>query len=289
MKALFCTDGSEISFYALTNLSSFNTNITIDILCVIDWHFYPMYMSYPEPDYSNTYEEIATNILALAKEEIKQRGFTVGDLELAWGGASEEIIKYSENKKYDIIIMGSHGKKGIKSWLGSASRKVVNKTKTPIFISKESKKNEIVLLTADGSQGSRNAIKKAISLFDLSNKDIYVITVMEDISNLPLEITSNKQWLNDYIKKRNCATENILKDTKAILKEHNLSIKKDFTLIGAPSSTIIQTAEEEKVDLIVLGSHSKDKFSEFLLGSTSKRVLDNTKSSVLIVSPDIDD
>ena len=73
MKALFCTDGSEISFYALTNLSSFNTNITIDILCVIDWHFYPMYMSYPEPDYNNTYEEIveAADIISDAIRSLK--------------------------------------------------------------------------------------------------------------------------------------------------------------------------------------------------------------------------
>jgi hypothetical protein len=73
MKALFCTDGSEISFCALNNLSSLTKNIIVDVLCVIDWHFYPMYMSYPEPDYNNTYEEIATNILALAKEEIIQK------------------------------------------------------------------------------------------------------------------------------------------------------------------------------------------------------------------------
>lgn len=285
MKALFCTDGSEISFYALDNIQSYRENLEIDILCVIDWHFYPMYMSYPEQDFINTYEDMANKVLELAADAVNEKGYKVGDLKKSWGSASEEIIKHTKNIKYDLIILGSHGKKGIKSWLGSVSRRVVNCAKEPLFVSKEPCPNKKVLFTADGSEGSKYAIKKALSLLNFAGKEIYTITVMEDIANLPLEVTSNKEWFNDYLKKRNCYAQNVLRDTNVMLKEHNLETKNEYSLIGSPSTTIIDTIEKENIDLVVLGSRSKDRISEFLLGSTSKRVLEKVKSSVLIVSP----
>lgn len=285
MKALFCTDGSEISFYALDNLENYCKELTIDVLCVIDWHFYPMYMSYPEQDFINTYDEMAIKVLDHASKTIKEKGLNVGELKKAWGSASEEIIKHTKKTKYELIILGSHGKKGIKSWLGSVSRQIINNSQDPVFVSKETRPNKKILLTADGSENSKFAIKKALSLLNFKDKDIQIITVMEDITNLPLEITSNKEWFNDYLKKRNCFAQNVLRDTNAMLKEHNLKAKNEYTLIGSPSTTIIDTVEKEKIDLVVMGSRSKDKLSEFLLGSTSKRVLEKVKSTVLIVSP----
>ena len=41
MKALFCTDGSKISFNALYNFSNWSKREAIDAICVIDWNFLP--------------------------------------------------------------------------------------------------------------------------------------------------------------------------------------------------------------------------------------------------------
>lgn len=284
MKALFCTDGSDISFNALENIKYYKKSIEIDVLCVIDWHFYPMYMSYPEQDFINTYEKIATNVLKLASNTILEKGYTIGELKKSWGNASEEIIKQTKKTQYDLIILGSHGKKGVKSWLGSVSRQIVNQVPTPIFISKKTLPNKKILFTADGSENSKYTIKKALELLDFSNKEIYTVTVMEDISNLPIEITGNKEWFNDYLKKRNCFAQNVLRDMSSTLKGYQLSVKKERMLIGAPSTSILEEIEKEGIDLVIMGSHSKDKFSEFLLGSTSKRVLEKTTSSVLVIS-----
>ena len=285
MKALFCTDGSEISLKAIDNLQKYCADIEIDILCVIDWHFHPVYMTHPQQDFINTYDDIANNVLEIAAQTVKEKGFLVGKLNKSWGSASEEILKQTQKTHYDLIILGSHGKKGVKSWIGSVSRRIANSAKEPVFISKEVQENKKVLLSADGSFCSKYAIKKALSLFDFSDKEIYIITVMEDISNLPVEITSNKEWFNDYLKKRNCFAQNVIRETYATLKEFDLNAKYDYSLIGAPSTTILETIQKHDIDLVVLGSRSKDRFSEFLLGSTSKRVLENADCSVLIIAP----
>ena len=195
-----------------------------------------------------------------------------------------EIIE-KKTKKYKRFPLNNKLQALLKDYLNERERLYSIIDEEPLFISKEPSINKKILLTADGSEGSKFAIKQALSLLNLKDKEIYVITVMEDITNLPLEITSNKEWFNDYLKKRNCFAQNVLRETGAMLKTHNLTAKEELMLIGPPSSTIIDTIKKEKIDLVVLGSRSKDRFSEFLLGSTSKRVLENVKSSVLIIAP----
>jgi nucleotide-binding universal stress UspA family protein len=52
---------------------------------------------------------------------------------------------------------------------------------------------------------------------------------------------------------------------------------------GNPAEEIIQAAEEQGVDLVVLGSHGTTGIGRFLLGSVSDRVLSHAPCSVLIV------
>ena len=52
---------------------------------------------------------------------------------------------------------------------------------------------------------------------------------------------------------------------------------------GIVAKTIVNVAEENDVDLIVMGCSDKKGLEKLLLGSVSKQVLDDTSKSVLIV------
>ncbi len=54
-------------------------------------------------------------------------------------------------------------------------------------------------------------------------------------------------------------------------------------LMGEPFDMILEKAEEEKVDLIVVGSHGKKGIERLLLGSVSEKVARKAKCSVLVV------
>lgn len=284
MKALFCTDGSEISFYTLNNLSNFTKNIEVDILCVVDWHFYPMYMNYPYKDYQNTYDEISDKILEYAESEINKKGLIVGDKQKSYGVASEEILKLTQKIKYDLIILGSHGKKGVQSWLGSVSRNIVTHVKEPILISKQSDNNKKIVFAVDGSDCANHALEKGLQLLDLTDKEIYTLFVMEDVSTLPLEITSNQEWFEDILQKQQRFSEDLFVQVEQKINSFGYDVKDKILLVGNPAKEIIKVCSEKYIDLIVMGSHSMNKFTNILLGSTSKRVLENVKNSVLLVS-----
>lgn len=54
-------------------------------------------------------------------------------------------------------------------------------------------------------------------------------------------------------------------------------------LIGEPFGDICWIAEEEKVDLIVIGSHGRTGLSHVLLGSVAERVVRHASCPVLVV------
>ncbi|OYX04367.1 MAG: hypothetical protein B7Z05_08510 [Thiotrichales bacterium 32-46-8] len=51
---------------------------------------------------------------------------------------------------------------------------------------------------------------------------------------------------------------------------------------GDPSSRLLEAEEEHDIDLIVLGKHGKGWFKEMLLGSTTKHLLTDSNTDLLI-------
>lgn len=284
MKILFATDGSDISYFALDNATTFLKDCVIDVLCVIDWNFYPTYIYNPEFEFSAIYEKIANDILNQVSITIKKKGFILGKVEKVFGVASEEIIKKSKSESYDLVVLGSHGKKGVQSWLGSVSRQVVLNVKEPVFISKQKETAKKIVVALDGSDCSYNALKTTIELFDLSDSKLYICYVMEDISTLPVEITSNEAWLNDILVKQRKHASDIFDEAKNLIEKNKFKLEDEILLSGNPAKELIKLSEVKDISLMVMGSHSYNIISEIMIGSTSKRVLENVKNSVMLIS-----
>jgi nucleotide-binding universal stress UspA family protein len=51
------------------------------------------------------------------------------------GGAAEEILKYIQTEGIDLLIMGTHGRKGLdKIIFGSVAEQVVKSSSVPVFL-----------------------------------------------------------------------------------------------------------------------------------------------------------
>ncbi len=284
MKILFCTDGSEISLNAFYNITHFVKEAVIDPICVVDWGFLPNSMNIEEENYSKTYENIADSVLNYAEKIITENNFAMGNKIKSFGSAVEGILEQLANEDYDLILLGSHGKKGIQKWLGSVSRQVVANSQIPVFVSKKRTKGEKVLFTVDGSEHSLNAIRKTLKTFDLQDKEISIISVKENPELLPMEATLDKNWLESIEKQQKIHSIKAINKAKTIIEESNLKIHNEIILTGSPAQKIIDFSEREKTDLIVMGARTKTDLSKILLGSVSKRVLENTGSDVMVIS-----
>jgi nucleotide-binding universal stress UspA family protein len=56
--------------------------------------------------------------------------------------------------------------------------------------------------------------------------------------------------------------------------------------VGIAHEQIVQTAEDEKADMIVMGTHGRSGLNRLLMGSVAERVVRSARCPVLTVHPD---
>lgn len=283
MKILFCTDGSKISFNALKNISYWIKQGTIDTICVIDWNILPAEITIDEENFSFSCANVADTILDYAEEEIKNLGLQLGNRIKNCGSAIESILEQSEKEKYDLILMGSHGKKGIQKWLGSVSQEIINSSKISDYIAKKENNKKKVLFTTDGTECSLSVIGEIISDIELSDKEVHICMVNEDPNLLFLEGTLDTNWLLDIQKQQYMYASNAIEAIKKIIESRGIEVNQSTILTGIPAQEIINYAKNNEIDLIILGSRNKSKMDRFLMGSVSKRILENVVSDIWLV------
>ena len=76
--------------------------------------------------------------------------------------------------------------------------------------------------------------------------------------------------------------ENLLPNLESMALEHKLNNVSALVEFGRPTDLIVEVAERENIDLIVLGSHGKHGVA-LLLGSTADGVLHHAQCDVLAV------
>lgn len=292
MRVLFCVDGSEASLYAIRKTLPFlREDAEVNLINVIDWGFMPTYVTFPyetEDSYPNQ-RNVAEQILDGAVEMIKGSGYEVAKKEFVFGHADKIILEYARDNEVDLIVLGSHGKKGIQKWLGSVSRKIVSSSSIPVLVARPAKnilntvQGHRVLFSSDGSKCSYNAISVAADLFKLAEADIEILTVRAGAESLPIEIAMDNEWLARALAKQQEIADEILDNAKKVLEEKGLHARKLQSMEGGAAEVILEYVEDCPKDLLIMGSHGREGISDILIGSVSKRVLDNSDTPVLII------
>lgn len=280
MRILFCTDGSKISFNALKNISYWIKDAIIDTICVIDWSFLPDNISLEQTDFPYSCANVADTILNYAEKEIKNLGLKTGIRIKNCGAAIESILEQADKSTYDLILMGSHGKKGIQKWLGSVSQEIINSSTISNYVAKEENKRKKLLLTTDGTVCSCSIIREIICNLKLDDKEIYICMVNDDPNLLFLDGTLDTNWLLYIEKQQQIYASKAINDIQSILAEHNIKVDNTAILTGIPALKIIDYSRTNDIDLIILGSRNKSKMDRFLTGSVSKRVMENVVSDI---------
>jgi nucleotide-binding universal stress UspA family protein len=150
-----------------------------------------------------------------------------------------------------------------------------------------------ILVCTDGSESSQKALKKAVMVAEKCKIDEIAIIHVYDYSQdtaLPffpdggISITEEEiESLEKLRKKERRDRKNLLEKASEIFKCKNIKIRTIFKE-GHPSHTIVDIANKEGFDIIVLGSRGLSGFKKVFLGSVSNAVLHEAKDcSILIV------
>lgn len=144
-----------------------------------------------------------------------------------------------------------------------------------------------ILLATDGTKYCDPAVQMVAKLALAEGDLINIISVIDMAMPLAIDIYSgylpNTAELEKVAREQ---AEKSLKDTQKLISEQianeAITIETEI-LLGSPEGRIIEYAEENKTDLIILGSHGYNRWERLLLGSVSDSVVHHAPCSVLVV------
>ena len=88
-----------------------------------------------EKEHEEEAKEIAQKVVSAIVARAKEKGVQCEGLVVVGDHPYEEIISSAENRKCDLIMMASHGRRGLDAvLLGSETVKVLTHTKIPVLV-----------------------------------------------------------------------------------------------------------------------------------------------------------
>jgi len=136
-----------------------------------------------------------------------------------------------------------------------------------------------ILLAVDYSEHDDYVAQKAKSLASIYQAKLSIIHVLD---NIPMPDTN----YGTVIPLNQDSSDELLEAEKAKLMQLGdqlaVGLANRWMLWGVPKQEIIHVAEQEKVDLIVVGSHGRHGLA-LLLGSTANSVLHHAKCDVMAI------
>ena len=133
-RILVAVDGSIYSDYAIDQAISMGSICNSEIFLVTVIDLYPEQMS-AAPALMEKMSQEARDLLDRAKAKVEQAKIKCETIVHMGGQPHEFIIKEAKEKDVDLIIIGTHGKTGIKRMLiGSVAQKVVGYAPCPVMV-----------------------------------------------------------------------------------------------------------------------------------------------------------
>jgi len=196
----------------------------------------------------------------------------------------EGILAFADQKKVDLIVMGTHGRQGFdRVTLGSVTEKVLRKAHCPVlavrkpahdFINSQQGEDPVqlgkILFCTDFSDHAHRALNYALSLAMEYAADLTMLHVLDDVGTADFQEEGKKAALLELERPISADARNWC------------SIQAEVR-VGTPYQEIVKRALELQTDLIIMGVRGRGALDLALFGSTTHRVLQLGSCPVLAV------
>lgn len=206
------------------------------------------------------------------------------------GRIADELLGLVGEFGVDLVVMGTHGRRHLGRWfIGSVTEHLLRKLPVPVLtVSHVDDKHVIgtvplkrILYAADLSESSLAGLKYAIELALGTGSELRVTHVVDDDDRilwgpaLFTRLAGERARLVEDARKR-------LDDYLGQVDAQGVSIE-PLVFEGKPYEKILEFAEADAADIIVLNLQSRTSLDRALLGSTAERVVRLSRIPVLSI------
>ena len=294
-RILLATDGSpnseQAAAVAAQIAKSYDSEVTV--LSAI-----PSISGRPAPLEGEYYSRLinkADDNVDRAAAIFKEAGVSVSEKEIPQNHASivETIVDYASQQKTGLIVLGTRGLGGFRrAALGSVSSGVAEHAPCATLVVRPRGKKEDkglaikrILVAIDGSQNAQRALEAAVDVAKHLKAElriahvVYVPTLFWSMGVPGSAVPTDK--IEEDAEK---VARELLAKAVRLANDSGVSNVKDelVTDLVSPYQGIVQLAEHDDADLIVVGTRGLGGFRKLLLGSVANSVLHYAGCSVLV-------
>ena len=291
IKLILCpVDFSEFSIrayhYALSLAAHYRANVVVQNIVEIWRYPYADYVA-SQGDYQEFCRALREGGEEKLREFVKQHPHDDIQPELAVheGIAADCILSFVKARKPDLIVMGTHGRRGFdRMVLGSVADRVMRRAPCPVLtICKAPPESTAageerhhvhhlnrILYCTDFSENSAPALNYAISATEEYDAELTLLHVLEELPS-PAKKTEAIATVTEQL------------DKLIPAKERNKLKIKTAVRIGKPYQQIIQFAQEGQIDMVAMGVSGRGALDRAVFGSTTYRVIQLGPCPVLAV------
>jgi nucleotide-binding universal stress UspA family protein len=237
------------------------------------------------------YDEFCQAVRESGKEQLQEfvKNHTHDEIQpelvVHQGIAPDSILSFAQAQKTDVIVMGTHGRRGYdRLMLGSVTDRVMRRAPCPVLavckpphdsMAAGKERGHVhhlsrILFCTDFSENSERALNYAISATTEYDAELTLLHVLEEV---PSPAKTEEAIA--------AATEQL---DKLIPPEGRKTLKiKTAVRIGKPYRQIIQLALETQIDMVAMGVRGRGALDLAVFGSTTYRVMQLGPCPVLAV------
>jgi nucleotide-binding universal stress UspA family protein len=205
------------------------------------------------------------------------------------GYPAEEILKYVDENKVDLLMLSTHGKSGIKkTWnIGSVASQVIHAARIPIWIV-PSELNEAVIndkiprrtivIPLDGNKIPEGVIPYALSIAKQRGAESEIVLIYVDQASVAL----NPSGMQDA-KERKEDIRKYLDDIAKSIQDSGISARSEI-LRGEPANEIVEYMKDNPPQLIAMAA-PRTGLSKMVYGSVTENILQMIKKTPLLLIP----
>jgi nucleotide-binding universal stress UspA family protein len=286
IESILCpVDFSEFSERACQYAHSFASQYGAKLFVLhVSEPFIPIQPSYISPALM---DQVYAQQIVTAEEQVRdlaeRQNWNDVDHEvvLERGAVADAILRFVEANHIDLIVMGTHGRRGLdRVVLGSVTERILRTARPPVLAvhslpqgsgaREESVQFRKILFCTDFSHNSPRALEYALLLACKYKARISLLHVIErsgDGKDLEAEKAQVLQQLRGLVPEnvQSCATA------------------ETAVRAGKTYQEILDHAAETQTDLIVMGVRGRNALNLALFGSTTQRVIQLGQWPVLVV------
>ena len=136
-----------------------------------------------------------------------------------------------------------------------------------------------ILVPVDGSNQSKEALRRAAFIARQFDASITLLSVVEFGKVMSgVQQVSTGGYMPEHL---TAGAEEMLKKMAKLVPE-DIHVETE-ALLGDPAEVVVEEAEEEHYDLVVMGSRGLGKIKGIFMGSVSQQVVQECKCPVLVI------